>query len=287
MSLGDVVTTAAIRTFSQRVEVPWDDATGGSTGRPQVSAIQISRDIDFASPRLALLAANQAVTSTAQVVLAGGAFTIGLTGVVLTQVSSDSSQDGVPIEKLTLRFNRITWTYNGGGSPTTVTYDPSSENGGSGGGQVGPNFVFFGQGVDPSGFTSETPFSKLVMSLTIPTDIGAGSGIAGRTTLSPLTLVTGVTGQTLNQLGAALRQTTASSVMAHVTAVDNSNMIVDRMRYQMQNVRVRTVAIDTTPTGALQDTVGFDFARITWTAQSLTGEPDVTTTWDSRGGQAH
>jgi hypothetical protein len=45
-------------------------------------------------------------------------------------------------------------------------------------------------------------------------------------------------------------------------------------------VLVTLVAIDTTPAGALQETLGFDFSRITWTAQSLTGGPDVTQTFN-------
>ena len=278
MSFGTLVTSAPIRTFSQRVDVPW--GLSGPTGQAQLSAIQISRDTDVSSPNLALIAANQQATSTAQIVLAGGALTIGLTNVILTQFSTDSTQDGAPIEQLTLIFTKETWSYGS----STVTYDPSSENGGSGGGPVGPKFVFFGQGVDPSSFSSETPFSKLVMSLTSPTGTGPGSGLAGNTVFSPLTLVTGVSVQTLSELGAALRQTTTQAVTAHFTALDNNNAIVDRMRYDMQNVQVSTVAIDTAPNGTLQDTVGFQPAKITWTAQSLTGGPNVTTTWNIAGG---
>jgi len=283
LSLGDLVPSAAIRTFSQRVDVP-QDAGGGSAGKTQVSAIQISRDTDVSSPMLSLAAARQDVTPTAQIVLAGGALTISLTKVLLAQVSTDSSQDGVPVEKLTLSFEKETWTYTDGGSSTTVTYDPGSEAGsGSGGGPVGPTFVFFGQGVDPTGFPTQTPFTKLILSLTTPTD-PAGGGISGKTAFSPLALVTGVTGQTLNQIGAALRQTITTSVTAHVTAIDSNLAIVDRLRYQMQNVRVNSVAIDTTAAGALQDTVGLNLSKITWVAQSLTGGPDVTATWNILGG---
>ena len=56
----------------------------------------------------------------------------------------------------------------------------------------------------------------------------------------------------------------------------------------MQNVLVTTVAIDTAPDGTLRDTVGFQLTKITWTAQSLTGGPDVSQTWDTHGGgQSH
>jgi hypothetical protein len=44
-------------------------------------------------------------------------------------------------------------------------------------------------------------------------------------------------------------------------------------------VYVTLVAIDTTPAGALQETIGFDFQRLTWTAESLTGGPPVTADW--------
>jgi hypothetical protein len=75
--------------------------------------------------------------------------------------------------------------------------------------------------------------------------------------------------------------------MAHFTALTapdpttGSVATVDRMRYEMAGtVFVTSVAIDTTPAGTLQETLGFDFSRITWTAQSLTGGPDVTQTFN-------
>lgn len=61
-----------------------------------------------------------------------------------------------------------------------------------------------------------------------------------------------------------------------------SETVVDRMRYDMEDVKVLSVAIDTSPTGTLQDNMGFALRKVTWTAQSLTGGEDVTESWDSR-----
>jgi hypothetical protein len=87
----------------------------------------------------------------------------------------------------------------------------------------------------------------------------------------------------------ALRGQDITSATAHFTALaapgqDGHIATVDRLRYEMAGtVFLTSVVIDTTPAGALQETVGFDFSRITWTAQSLTGGPDVTQTWNIAG----
>ncbi|HJX64275.1 MAG TPA: hypothetical protein VJ860_10040, partial [Polyangia bacterium] len=217
----------------------------------------------------------------------GGALAIQLNQVIIGQVASDSTQDGVPLEKLTLSFRSIAWTYTSGGTSTTVTYD-SADDSSSGGGGFNHNFVFFGPGVDPSAFANQTPFSKLSLQLTNSSSAHSGTGSgSGRTDISPLTLVTGVSAQTVGHLGPALRGENIQPAMAHFTALTAPDpttgnvATVDRMRYLMAGtVLVTSVAIDTTPAGALQETLGFDFSRITWTAQSLTGGPDVTQTFN-------
>ena len=271
MSLGEWVTSAPIRTFSQRVDVPWDN---GPAGKAKVSAIQISRDSDLSSPPLALLAANGTVTSTAQVVLASGAFTIGLDNVKVTDVSTDSTQDGVPIEKLTLLFQKVTWTYSSGSSSTTVTYDPMAD---TTGGPLTPNFVFFGQGVDPSYYAGQTPFTKLVFGLTGP------NPEVGKTVVSPLTLATGITEETVKQFGTAIAIKGTNTVTARFTALGTTGP-VDRVRYVVKNVVVKSMAIDTAPAGVLQETLALQVGgKITWTAQPLTGGDDVTAEWDPTG----
>jgi type VI protein secretion system component Hcp len=251
---------------------------GTAAGRPQLSTIQISRDSDVASPTLALMAATGRLIDGAQIVLAGGALTIELSDVTITGFGTDSTQNGVPIEKIGLAYRRLTWTFNSGSSSTQASFDAVRGTGASGG-PLRPNFVFFGQGVDPSAFADETPFSKLALQLTSSGGVGGG-GAVGRTAFSPLTLVTGVGEETIRHLGAATLGTTTPTVRAHITALDTNGATIDRLSYTVEGVNVTSVAIESTPTGALQETLGLEFPRISWTARSLTGGAEVTTGWD-------
>jgi type VI protein secretion system component Hcp len=290
-----VVTGAPIRTFSQQVSnsASAHSGAGSGTGTVTVSDIQISRDSDQQSPTISFIAAKAQAVETAQITLAGGALTIQLNQVFINQVASDSTQDGVPLEKLSLTFQSITWTYTSGGSSTTVSYD-SDQGTGGGGGSFNHTFVFFGPGVDSSAFANQTPFSKLALQLTNSVSGHSGSGAgSGTATVSPLTLVTGVSAQTVAHLDPVVKGQPIPNATAHFTALaapdQNGNVAtVDRMRYDMAGtVFVTTVAIDTTPAGTLQETLGFDFSRITWTAQSLTGGPDVTQTFNIATQTAH
>jgi len=288
LNLGEVVAGAQIRTFSQRVtnSSSAHSGTGAGAGIATVSDIQISRDTDVHSPIISYVAATGQAIDTAEITLAGGALTIQLNQVIINQVASDSTQDGVPLEKLNLSFRSITWTYTSGGTTTTVTYDSAQGSSSSTGG-YNQNFVFFGPGVNQSAFPGQTPFSKLTLQLTNSSSAQTGTGAgSGTTDISPLTLVTGVSAQTVGHLGPALKGLNLQNATARFTALaapDQNGGVatVDRMRYAMAGtVLVTTVAIDTTPAGTLQETLGFDFSRITWTAQSLTGGPDVTQTFN-------
>ena len=285
LSLGNLVTDAKIRTFSHKVEntASGHVGSGAGSGTAVVSPIEIGRDSDIKTPAISQAAVRGQDLTHAEIVLAGGALTITLSGAVyLNEVSTDSTQDGVPIEKLILTFSQATWTYTSGGTTTTTTY---YADGGGGGGMTRPNFVYFGPGVDPSAFANQIPFSKLSLQLTnsVSAHSGAGAG-TGTANVSPLTLVTGVTAQTVLQLGAAAAGHDITGASAHYPVPDpnDSTKTIDRLRYDMAGiVYVTLVAIDTTPAGALQETIGFDFQRLTWTAESLTGGPPVTAEWIS------
>ena len=118
---------------------------------------------------------------------------------------------------------------------------------------------------------------------------GSGSGSAtGKASFSPVTLTTPVSDQTVGQLGTLLREEPISDsvVMAHFTALsDDGISFFDRIRYELTNALILSVAIDTTPAGKLQETLGFDFSKIKWTSQ-LPGKPDLVTEWD-RSQHAH
>jgi type VI secretion system Hcp family effector len=286
MSLGSYVSNAAIRAFSQKAEVPTDPVSGGGTGTPTLSNIQISRDADTASPLVALAATGTQLIPTAQVVLANGALTINLESVLVLQSGTNLTQDGAPIEQLSLTFRKITWTYNSGATSTTLTYDTSTHDV-SGGAQMTPDYVAFGANVPPSSRPDQIQLSQFTFGTIIPcTTPGSCSGTASF--VSP-SITSGVSGQTVAQFTSLLKSTNVPVVTAHFTALTNGGAVVDRMRYQMGQVSVISVGIDTgvvtgpdaVPTRTLQDTMGLNLRKITWTAQSLVGGEDVTTSWDS------
>jgi len=131
-----------------------------------VSAIQITRNSDNSSPLVSLAAAQGTAIPTATIMLlpphAGGpslqyALVITLTNVFVSQVGSDSSQNNVPLEKLSLSFDQIKWDYtvwqddNTPGPTITTTYDVT-EN------QVGGNFGYYSTFVYSSSYVSQPPF---------------------------------------------------------------------------------------------------------------------------------
>jgi len=288
MSLGSYVSNAAIRSFSQSFVVPTDPESGAGSGTPQVSDIQISRDADIASPNVALAATTGGRIPTAQVVLAGGALTVNLESVLLLQNGTNLVQDGVPIEQLTLRFRKITWTYNSGETSSTLSYDTATQEY-SGGANMTPDYVAFGNNVPANSRPGQIPFSKFSFGTTIPC-ADVGGGCSGSAQLVSPSITSSVGAQTLAELTALVRGNLVAVVTAHFAALASDGSVVDRMRYQMAQVRVLSVGIDvgvatgvdTSPTRTLQDTMGFDLGKITWPAQSLVGGDDVTQTWDSR-----
>jgi type VI protein secretion system component Hcp len=289
MSLGGYVSNAAIRGFSQRAESPLDE-TGRPTGTARLSDIQITRDADISSPLVAIAATSSQDIDTAQVVLAGGALTINLDEVKVLQNVTDVVQGGVPVEQLTLRARKVTWTYNSGETSTTLSCDRGREERCSGGAEMTPDYVAFGANVPPDSRPGQIPFSKFSFGTTVPcADFG---GICTGTAKYVLPSITsGVSAQTLAQLTALMRTQEVPVVTAHFAARANETTIVDRMRYQMEVARVISVLIDvgvamgadTVPTRTLQDTMGlYLVGETTWTAQSLVGGEDVTRSWDPR-----
>ncbi|MGB8297467.1 MAG: type VI secretion system tube protein Hcp, partial [Polyangia bacterium] len=288
LTLGNLVAAAPIFTFAQRIDVPSSihSATGAGSGKVTASDIQISRTSDQQSPLVALLAAQATAVQTATIVLANGAFQIVLNDVFVNQVGTASTQNSVPVETLSLSFGKVTWTYTAqnpdgsSGASVVATYDGEGDS--SSGGGFTPKFVFFGAGVDQSQFADQTPFSSLALQLTNSATSQAGTGAgSASSSATPVTLVTSVSGQTIGQFGTAVQGSILPSVLAHFTALAPAiGQTVDRLRYEMTNVQVTSVEITTTSAGALQESLGLDFTKIKWTAQSLTGGADVVATWN-------
>jgi type VI protein secretion system component Hcp len=288
MSLGSYVSNAAIRGFSQRAEVPLDPDTGRPAGTGRLSDIQITRDADISSPLIAIAATRGEDIPTAQVVLAGGALTLNLEQVNVLQNVTDVVQDGVPVEKLTLRARKVTWTYNSGETATTFSCDRGREEQCTGGAEMTPDYVAFGANVPPDSRPGQIPFSKLSFGTIVPcADFGGGCTGTARY-VSP-SITSGVSAQTLAQLTALFRSQRVALVTAHFAALASDGSVVDRIRYEMELAQVVSVLIDvgvvmgpdTSPMRTLQDTMGlYLVGETTWTAQSLVGGEDVTRSWD-------
>jgi type VI protein secretion system component Hcp len=286
MSLGEYVSNAPIRSFSQNAWVPTDPESGRTTGTPELSDITISRDADTASPHIARFAANYANIPTAQVVLADLLLTINLEDVRVIQDVTKQMQNGVPVEELVLQFRRITWSY-GSGDPATLTYDRAQREA-SGGAEMAPDYVTFGTNVPPTSRPGQIPFSNFTFGTTIPCTAGGGQ-CTGTARFVPPSVTSKVSGQTIGELTQLFRAQPLDVLTAQFAALASDGSVVDRMRYRMAPALVLSVLIDvgvamgvdSSPTRVLQDTMGLNLRQITWTAQSLVGGEDVTETWDS------
>jgi type VI protein secretion system component Hcp len=104
------------------------------------------------------------------------------------------------------------------------------------------------------------------MQLTNSNTSHSGTG-AGNTVISPLTLVTNVHQQTVAQLGVAVSGTVTPKVTAHYVWPTGSGQPFDHLRYEVEQAQVTSLVIDTASTGTFQETLGFDFQKITWTGQ--------------------
>jgi type VI protein secretion system component Hcp len=212
------------------------------------------------------------------------ALSIKLTNVLVSQVGSDSSQNNVPLERLSLSFDQIEWDYtvwqddNTPGPMTTTTYDVTQNQVGGYSGYYS-TFIYNSSFLSPTPFQNETPFSSLAVQLTNSATSHVGTGAGSGAAISPLSLVVPVFKDTFGEFGSALKGTSVPSVTAHYS-VAPAGAPFDRLRYKMTNAQVVSVAIDTTSTGSLQETLGFDFTKITWTAVAINadGSPGSETT---------
>jgi type VI secretion system Hcp family effector len=301
-----MVDSVPVLSFSQRVDVASSIhvGTGAGPGAVTVSPIQITRYSDTSSPIVSLAAAQGTVIPTATIMLLpyniGGprlqhALSITLTDVIVSQVTSDATtQNNITLEKLSLSFGKIKWEYSprtddGTVAPSTITTYDVTEKQVDGNYGYYSTFVNFAPNVSHLHFEDQTPFSSLAVQLTNSATGHAGTG-AGAGAISPLSLVVPVFGDTFGEFGSALKGTSVPLVTAHFL-VSGGGAPFDRLRYQMTNAQVVSVAIDTTSTGSLQETVGFDFTKIKWTAQTMTAEggmgPVIEAEWTPGSQTAH
>jgi hypothetical protein len=80
----------------------------------------------------------------------------------------------------------------------------------------------------------------------------------------------------------ALALAPVDSITTHFKALsEDGSHVVDRMRYKLENVLLVSVALETSPTGNLQDTMGMHLKKVTWTSQPLNGGAPIETSWDT------
>jgi type VI protein secretion system component Hcp len=218
---------------------------------------------------------------------------ITLTNVLVNQVGTDSTQNTVPLEKLSLSFEQIKWEFtprdaqNNPGPTIITTYDVAQRLV-EGSSAFFPTFLYSSTYETPIGYHDETPFSSLALQLSnsAPAQVGTGSGTA---TVSPLSLVVPVFKDTFGEFASALNGTSVPSVIAHYLVTRGGGESFDRLVYQLTNALVVSVAIDTTSTGTLQETLGFDFAKIKWRAWEIlpTGNPGAESSAEWTPGSHH
>jgi type VI protein secretion system component Hcp len=239
------------------------------------------RDADINSPDLNLLAVSGQHIPTAKIVLAGGALKITIGNVVFDDIGVDEIQGGLPLEHLALGFQTIKWEWTDGGPTRSVEFD-LAQNVSSGGGNPNPGFVFFGPGVPADIGAGDTPFTKLSIGATISASTGGtGGGGTGKAVLSALTLLTTMGSDTVPQIGAAVSGSLLPNINARFTALGDNGQPYDRLSYALEQVQVSSFGLQTTPTGVVEQEIGFSYQKIRWDGNSPSGAASHTASWNT------
>lgn len=271
-------TDLPIRSFAQRVDI--EPPVGGTAGKPSFSPIQLIRDPDYRSPPLNLLGAKATHLSSAQLSVANGALKITLTEVTFDDIGVDIAQNGQPLEHVGLGFKTIEWQWSDGGPTVNVKYNLASGTSEGGGGGVSPDFVFFGPGVPAVPGVGETPFTQFKVGLSRDSSLGGGGGGTAKASFSSLSMLTTAGKHTLGELAAALTGTNIPAINARLTALDQNGLPHDPLEYSLVDSTVALLALSTTPSGIVQETLAFDYKKIKWAGQPESGGPTTETGWD-------
>ncbi len=278
--------TVPIRAFTQSVQVP-TSASGGGVAKANFSPIRIARDQDALSPELYLTAAKGVHIPSAEIVLAGGNLTIELDDILLTQASTDSMQNGIPLEELGLAFGAIQLTWSESGSAAITASWDIVQNTGSGG-SLDANYAFFGPGVGASGYPNNwVHLTEFATGINVNVVIGAGGGGAGKAAFAPLTLTNAAMRHTVNHVVAVASGQHTSDTSAHFIALNpnNDGTKFERFRYDLEEVTGTGIVLETTPDGALTESLSLGYSRITWTALKSPGSPAISAGWDIANNQ--
>ncbi len=223
--------------------------------------IEIVRDADSASPDLNIMATGRMTLPEAEIVLADGSFEIHLENALVTAIGIDGTQEGLPLERLVLDFGSITLISTE--TNTEIAYCRSG-CGGATRDSVGDSFVFFGPGVPSNAFPDAIPFTTLRTGIANLYEYGA---LDGRISAEPVTLVTAANVATIRHVLDILGNATVDSVDARFTALGDGGAIIDRYAINLEHAAVESVLLETDPSGTLNETIGFVYGLIRWSAQ--------------------
>jgi type VI protein secretion system component Hcp len=282
------VGTMPIRAYTQTVSNQLGESGGGSgAGRPVFSPITVVRDQDAFSPELNQLVASGQHLEVGDLVLADGRLTIELEHILIDGTSTHSLSTGALQEELSLAFRRITWTWADPGEPERTFFWDVGGNLGGGGGELPEDYVLFGPGADPGGYSAEwIALTGFKGGLAQNTSAGGGGSGAGRATFDPLTLLLPAGSSTISHLDSTVTGQHAERTEVHFPAVDGEGAQHERYRYTFEHILGQGVTLETTPSGEVTETFLLNYRRIGWTAADGSGEPEVSAGWDVGGNLA-
>lgn len=250
LTLDGVVSEVPITKFSQSINVPW--TVGTTPGKAAFSEIVVQRAAGAGTPDLNRTAAMGSSLKTASIAL--GDLTIGLENVRVTGVSIVETRAGVPQEAIALFFRAVSWTWDDGENPvTSVTFNLQTNLGG------GPAVDSFSFGYFPTGVTPDatyTPVASYQHQLGCAIPAAACKAVHG-----PVVVSKRVAGDTLAEINAVVTSSPVSMTLdsfADDASINNSVSLEDSL--------VTSWTITTGEGGTLEESVGFTYQKIRWTA---------------------
>lgn len=257
ITLEGVASALPITKFSQSIEVPM---VNGVPGKMAFSEIVVQRSAGAGTPALNLAAASQSAIAQASIDL--GDLTVDLENVRVTGLSIVESRGALPQEVIALTFRIVSWTWDDGAGPlTTVTYNLAT---GVGGGPIGVfSFGYFPPGVAPDAtYTAIAGYEHRVGC--------APPAIGCKPVHSRLVVRKGVGADSMGSVNAMVTTKPTSVTLdwfADDASVNNS--------VELEQGVATSWSITTAESGALQETVGFGYSRISWNAGITEARWDV------------
>jgi type VI protein secretion system component Hcp len=251
-TLEGVLADVPIYGFAQDLQTP-------PAAKPKFSDVVVRRLVDDSSPQLNLLLNQSKAIPSATITL--GKLGITLDNVRLTNVAVSGQGPGAPQEALSLSYTAIEWTWNEPGQPTkSLSWDLAKS---TGGGNPPPAFsyAYFPPGVaaDPA----YVPIESYEHNVAVCAGCKPNHG--------PVTLKKGVGPETLGELAGELSPkgglTMDLSWFADEATVSNA--------VELEDITINQLALSTNSSGVLQQTVGFGYVQIAWTAGKSTATWNV------------